>query len=88
VAREIPDTHGLTRPMESGGVSRFAIAAAICLSALVFFAGYSIMRKICQRVAENDRARLTMSGSTVRMAVSTFTITGKNTIRIATRILG
>jgi hypothetical protein len=51
-------------------------------------AGYSISRKICMRVAENERARLTMSGSTVRTAVSTLTITGKNTIRIATRIFG
>ncbi len=51
-------------------------------------AGNSISRKICQRLAEKERARLTMSGSTVRTAVSTLIITGKNTMRIATRIFG
>ena len=51
-------------------------------------AGNSIFQKICARVALNARARLIRSGSTVRTAVSTLTITGKNTIRIATRIFG
>ena len=50
--------------------------------------GNSIFQKICARVALKARARLTRSGSTVRTAVSTLTITGKNTIRMATRIFG
>ena len=51
-------------------------------------AGNSIFQKICARVAVNARARLTRSGSTVRIAVRTLTMTGKNTISIATRIFG
>ncbi len=51
-------------------------------------AGNSIFQKICARVALKARARLIRSGSTPRIAVKTLTMTGKNTIRIATRIFG
>ena len=51
-------------------------------------AGNSIFQKICARVAVNARARLIRSGSTVRIAVSTLTMTGKNTMRMATKIFG
>ena len=48
----------------------------------------SIFQKICARLARNDRARFTRSGSTVRSAPSTLTMIGKNTMRTATRIFG
>ena len=50
--------------------------------------GNSMRQKICAREALKARARLIRSGSTVRTAVSTLTMTGKNTIRMATRIFG
>jgi len=50
--------------------------------------GYSTIQKICSRLAEKERARLTRSWSMVRMAESTLIKTGKNTINTATRILG
>ena len=50
--------------------------------------GYSTMLNTCMRVAEKERARLIMSWSMARMADNTLMSTGKNTIRMATRILG
>ena len=50
--------------------------------------GYSTMRNTCNRVAENERAKLIMSWSMVRMADNTLINTGKNTISTATKILG
>ena len=50
--------------------------------------GNSTMRNTCQRVAENDRAKLIRSPSMARMADSTLISTGKNTINTATKIFG
>ena len=50
--------------------------------------GNSIFQNTCAREAVKERARLIRSGSTPRIAVSTLTITGKNTISTATRIFG
>jgi hypothetical protein len=51
-------------------------------------AGNSIFQKICARLAVKARARLIRSGSMARIAVSTLTMTGKKTIKMATKIFG